>query len=50
MKFWKFWTYTNLILAIIVVVWFTIGGLGDLKNMFKKLNNIQRNEEDNGEY
>jgi SSS family solute:Na+ symporter len=49
-KFWKFWTVYNIITAIGVFIWFTIGGVGNIKTMFQKLNTMERDDTDNGEY
>lgn len=50
MVFWKFWTISNLITAIGVFIWFTFGGIKNLSSMFKRLDTLERDDTDNGEY
>ena len=35
--FWKFYIYINLVLAIVTTVWFTIGGISNIKQMYRDL-------------
>lgn len=51
--FWqKVWLYFSLPLALVVAVittiWFSIGGITDLRKMFVRLKDIQRNSADDG--
>lgn len=48
MNFWKIHLFINLGLAVVTVVWFTAGGLIDLRKMFRKLNASIRDETDDG--
>ncbi|MCF7885372.1 MAG: sodium:solute symporter [Candidatus Marinimicrobia bacterium] len=50
MGFWKFWTISNLFTAIGIFIWFTIGGVKNLISMFTRLDTLQRDDTDNGEY
>jgi SSS family solute:Na+ symporter len=47
-KFWHFFTWMVLCLGIVTTVWFTIGGLMDLRKMFHRLATLQRDEADDG--
>ena len=47
-KFWYFKIWLACIVSAITAVWFFIGGLIDVKNMFKKLAGIKRNIQDSG--
>jgi SSS family solute:Na+ symporter len=47
-KFWHFYVWLSLIIGIITTVWFTIGGIRDLKDMFRTLKTIKRNILDDG--
>ncbi|OHB54853.1 MAG: hypothetical protein A2Y12_05420 [Planctomycetes bacterium GWF2_42_9] len=47
-RFWQRFTWLGFALSIIVTVWFTIGGLMDMKKMFKALRIRKRNELDDG--
>lgn len=46
--FWHAYIWISLIAALVTTLWFTIGGLINLKSMFKKLRTIQRNDMDDG--
>ncbi len=50
MKFWYGYMVALLIISVIVTVWFTIGGIKDLKEMFARLRTMERDHADNGEY
>jgi SSS family solute:Na+ symporter len=47
-KFWGWNTFITLILSIITTVWFFIGGIYDIKDMFKILRSAKRNALDDG--
>ena len=48
MKFWYVYLGINLMIAIIVVFWFTIGGFIDIKSMFNRLRTMERDDRDDG--
>jgi SSS family solute:Na+ symporter len=48
MTFWRYYLWLTLALSILTTVWFTVGGLIDLKKMFGLLNTMKRNELDDG--
>ena len=48
MKFWIINVWINVIASIFVVVWFTIGGVIDLKAMSKRLETMTRDSKDDG--
>ena len=48
MKFWEYYIYIHLVLSGIVLVWFTIGGFNDLKNMITSLQSEIRDHGDDG--
>ncbi len=48
MAFWKIYLYINLAVAIIVVVWFAIGGFRDIRKMLRDLKYMQRDDRDDG--
>jgi Na+/proline symporter len=48
MKFWRFYIIFSLIKSVIVVVWFTFGGLNDLKRMVASLKTAKRDDTDDG--
>ena len=48
MKFWYVYLGINLVIAIIVVFWFTIGGFIDIKSMFNRLRTMERDDKDDG--
>jgi SSS family solute:Na+ symporter len=47
-KFWHFKVILATIIAMITAIWFLIGGLKDVKEMFKRLRNAKRNYLDSG--
>ena len=48
MAFWKNYIYIQAIIALITVVWFSIGGFKDLKVMMSKLKTDYRDHGDDG--
>lgn len=48
MKFWFFYLVINIIIAIVVVFWFTIGGARDVKALFRRLRTMERDDKDDG--
>jgi len=48
MAFWKYFIYIYAFTSVIVVVWFTIGGVRDLKEMISRLKSMVRNHQDDG--
>lgn len=48
MKFWEYYIYIHMVLSIIVIVWFTIGGFSDLKEMISSLRTKSRDHGDDG--
>jgi SSS family solute:Na+ symporter len=47
-KFWYFFVWMILVLSIVTAIWFTIGGIRDLKRMFHRLQTKVRDELDDG--
>ncbi len=47
-SFWRLYVYVELALAVVVVIWFTMGGLLDLKSMFGRLGAMDRDDTDDG--
>jgi hypothetical protein len=47
-KFWQVYVYVQLAVAVAVVVWFTIGGVRDLKDMLRRLDVMDRDDCDDG--
>ena len=50
MSFWKFYIYSNLIISVLTIIWFAIGGLKDINTMFNNLIIMKRDVNDNGRY
>ncbi len=48
LQFWKIWLGINLGLAAVMLVWFTVGGLFDLRSMFQRLRTRERDHRDDG--
>lgn len=47
-QFWKIFVYIHVIVSVVVVVWFAIGGVKDLREMFRMLAIRQRDDTDDG--
>jgi len=48
LSYWKYYVIIYALVSAVVVIWFTIGGIVDLKAMFKKLAIMQRDDSDDG--
>jgi len=48
MQFWKIYLMIHIFIAVISIIWFTIGGFRDLRIMMKRLKNPDRNHDDDG--
>lgn len=47
-SFWKYFVLINLAASLIVIVWFTIGGVKDFADMLNRLKTMVRNHKDDG--
>jgi SSS family solute:Na+ symporter len=47
-SFWKKYFYVQVVFSILVIVWFTIGGLRDIRDMFRRLSVMKRDAADDG--
>jgi len=48
MKYWEYYIYINMVVSIIIIVWFTVGGISDLKHMISSLQSDYRDHGDDG--
>jgi SSS family solute:Na+ symporter len=48
MVYWKYYIYIYIIASAVVVIWFSIGGVIDLKKMFTRLSTMERDDQDDG--
>ena len=48
MKFWEVYVWIYLAVSIIVIIWFTIGGVINLKEMVTALKTMKRDHLDDG--
>ena len=48
MVYWKYQVYANIIFSFIIIIWFTIGGIIDIKKMFQSLGSNKRDHGDSG--
>ena len=46
--FWRYYLYAAFALGAVTTVWFTIGGLHDMKDMFRRLRTAERDDSDDG--
>jgi len=47
-RFWRFWLILQIAIGIPATIWFTIGGIRDLRRLFVSLKTIKRDERDDG--
>jgi hypothetical protein len=48
MTFWKTFIVINIVVSGIVIIWFAIGGVNDLRSMLGRLRTMVRNHRDDG--
>ena len=48
LSFWRIYLLIHIALAVVAIIWFTIGGFIDLKAMLKKLKISTRDDKDDG--
>jgi SSS family solute:Na+ symporter len=48
MSFWRIFIIVNISASIIIIIWFSIGGLRDLKEMLRRLRTMKRDLQDDG--
>ena len=46
--FWKYYIIVSLVMSVVTTVWFAVGGLSNLVDMFKMLGRTKRDETDDG--
>ncbi len=46
--YWHWWTWLTFVIAAVVTVWFTIGGIRDLVRMFRRLRAYVPDQRDDG--
>jgi SSS family solute:Na+ symporter len=46
--YWKWTLLLNIGLGFLTVIWFSIGGLGDVRDIMRRLSELQRNDADDG--
>ena len=47
--FWRYWTWFVFATGLVVLVWFTIGGVRDLRQMFRRMRDLRDDESDDGQ-
>jgi len=48
LNFWWVWLMINFLLAVVFSVWFSIGGIHDLRAFFERLSKTTRDDADDG--
>ena len=48
MTYWKYQVYINIVFSFIIIIWFTIGGIIDIRKMFFSLSSNERDHGDSG--
>lgn len=46
--FWHVWVWTLVIIGIPATIWFTIGGIYDMRKLFRRLATLERDARDDG--
>jgi len=46
--YWRIYVLIHVSVSVVVVIWFTIGGVFDMKSMFRQLRTMQRDDDDDG--
>jgi hypothetical protein len=47
-KFWQVWIWMQVGIGVPATVWFTIGGVQDLRELFQSLRTLERDVRDDG--
>ena len=47
-QFWKTYLWIHIAVSTVVVIWFTLGGISNLREMMNRLKSMKRNVTDNG--
>lgn len=47
-RFWHGWIWFHLVIGTPAIIWFTIGGIKDIRALFRRLATLQRNDADDG--
>jgi hypothetical protein len=47
-RFWQVYVYIQLTISVAIVVWFTVGGVRDLRGMLRRLDVMERDDTDDG--
>ena len=48
MSYWKYYIFIHIVVSMITMVWFSIGGFKDLKAMMLRLKTAERDHQDDG--
>ena len=48
LEFWRYYVVMAFVLGVVTVVWFTIGGVRDMRDMFRRLRTAERDDSDDG--
>ncbi len=47
-RFWLIYIYINLVVSCLVTIWFAVGGIRDVRGMFRRLSTMERDPNDDG--
>jgi SSS family solute:Na+ symporter len=47
-RFWQIYVYIQAVLAVGVIIWFAVGGIHDMRGMFRRLGTAVRDQQDDG--
>jgi SSS family solute:Na+ symporter len=48
LTYWRIFIWVNVVLSVVVIVWFTVGGVRDVRRMTRALATMERDETDDG--
>ncbi len=47
-KYWRFYVLLNIGMSVFVIIWFTVGGVRDIRSMLSRLDSMKRDTYDDG--
>lgn len=47
-EFWEIYVYVQIVASVLIVTWFAVGGVRDIRVMFRLLDEMKRDHADDG--
>ena len=48
LRYWQVYVWVNVVLSVLIIVWFGLGGIRDIGRMVRSLRTMRRDDEDDG--